>query len=430
MIQLPALPRWQFAALLGLLLAPLAAHAGDPIADRFLTSTLSTNPGVASTRLQWESLSQHPTIAGALPDPELTYGYYFESVQTRTGAMRQRVGLRQKIPFPGKLKTAREEARWSAEIAYWQYRAALRDVFARGRLLLADLYRRDALILILREQQNLLQQTAEAAEVAIETNEGSLGDVIRAQVAAEEIATRIAQLEAERTGVLARMQALQGETGSGPALTRYSAPELPTLPDLDSLLARASSSNPDLEAARTAVDRDEAAIRLAALAYYPDFTLGLEYTQITPNIISPTTSQNGNDPIMATLSLNLPIWWDKLEAQQAAAVAQHGSSQARHQQLTADITADVRAAHAMARSMQQQRSRYANEIVPGARQAYESAQSAYAAGTSSLTDLLDIQRAYLSAELGLIERTAGYLRTVAELERALGEPLHHSPAKP
>lgn len=62
------------------------------------------------------------------------------------------------------------------------------------------------------------QQTAEAAEVAIETNEGSLGNVIRAQVAAEEIATRIAQLEAERTGVLARMQALKGETGSGPAL--------------------------------------------------------------------------------------------------------------------------------------------------------------------------------------------------------------------
>lgn len=111
MIQLPPLPRWHAAAVLGLLLAPLAAHASDPIADRFLTSALSTNPGVASTRLQWESLSQHPTIAGTLPDPELTYGYYFESVQTRTGAMRQRVGLRQKIPFPGKLKTAQEEAR-------------------------------------------------------------------------------------------------------------------------------------------------------------------------------------------------------------------------------------------------------------------------------------------------------------------------------
>jgi len=416
--------RTGFAFCLALLTFSSQLPAADLLAKRFLAGALDSNPGVASLRFQWESLSHRPTIAASLPDPELAYSYYLNSVQTRTGAMRQKISARQKIPFPGKLAAAKDEANFAAEIAYWQYRAALRDVFAQGKTLLADLYRADALILIVREQEALLRQAVQSAEALIETDQGSLGNVIRTQVAAEEMSTRIAQLEAERIGILARMSALAGQTEARPALSRYADPHLPALPSLDQLLNRAVTANPDLEAARATVARDQAAIRLATLAYYPDISLGLEYTDISANIINPTTPQNGSDPVMGTISINLPIWWDKLEAQKQVAIAQRGSSSAQQAQLAADISANVRAAHAMAQSMFTQRDRFASEIVPGTRQAYDSAQSAYSSGTASLTDLLDVQRAFLAAELGLVERTVGYLRAVAELERAIGEPLH------
>ncbi len=413
---------------IGFAVVALASARGDdasPVADRFLAEVLVVNPGVDSARLEWEAMAQMPEVVSSLPDPMVSYGYYFQSVQTRTGAMRQRFGVSQKIPFPGKLGTAGARSAADAQVAYWKFRGALRDVFAQGRILLADLYRADRAILVLRDQEALLRQTTESSEALVETNQGAIANVLRSDIAAEEIEVRIAQLEAERTGVIARMAALRGETEPATAVARYSDPKLPELPSLQAVMRRSIVANQDIEAARAAVARDDLGVRAAALEYFPDVTLGLDYTVVSASSVQPMTPQNGNDPIMGTIAVNLPIWWDKLGAQKQAAVARRGSSAARQAQLTADVSAGVQAAYAMARAMREQRDSFAENILPKARQAYESVTSAYSAGSATLTDLLDVQRAYLSAELGLIDRTAGTLRAIAELERAIGEPLDH-----
>ncbi len=404
-------------------MAASVARAGEPLADRFFSEVLASNPGVESARLDWEAMAEMPEVVASLPDPVVSYGYYFTSVQTRTGAMRQRFGVSQKLPFPGKLGTAKAGSAADARVAYWKYRAALRDVFALGRTLLADLYRADAAILVLRDQEALFRQTAESSEGLVETNRGSLADVIRSQVAAEEVAVRVSQLEAERTGVVARMAALRGEVEAGAAVGRYAEPELPELPSLTEVMRRSIGTNQDLEAARAAVAREDLGVRAAALEYYPDVTFGLDYTVVDASTVIRNTPQTGNDPVMGTVAVNVPIWWDKLGAQKRSAVARLGSAAARQAQLTADVSASVQGAYAMARAMRDQRDRYAAEIIPGARLAVESVTSGFATGTVGLTDLLDVQRAALAAELGLVDRTAGYLRAVADLERAIGEPL-------
>ncbi len=400
-----------------------AVRGGEPLADRFLAEALALNPGAEATRLEWEAMAEMPEVVASLPDPTVSYGYYFTSVQTRTGAMRQRFGVSQKIPFPGKLGTAKARSAADARVAYWRYRAALRDVFAVGRTLLADLYRADAAILILRDQAALFRQTAESSTALLETNKGSLADVIRSRVAAEEMAVRISQLEAERTGVVARMAALRGEVDPATAVGRYAEPELITLPSLTELMKRSIGTNQDLEAARAEVAREDLGVRAAVLEYYPDVTFGLDYTQVDASTVLRDTPQSGRDPVMGTIAVNVPIWWDKLGAQKRAAVARLGSAAARQAQLTADVSASVQAAYAMALTMREQRDRYAAEILPSARQAVESKTAGYSAGTAGLTDLLDVQRATLGAELGMIDRTAGYLRALADLERAIGEPL-------
>jgi outer membrane protein TolC len=89
----------------------------------------------------------------------------------------------------------------------------------------------------------------------------------------------------------------------------------------------------------------------------------------------------------------------------------------------------VQSTYAIAKSAKEQRQRFAGEIVPNAQRAYESVTSKYTAGTATLTDVLDIQRAYNDAALGLVERTAAYFKAIAELERAVGEPLEQITGK-
>jgi len=91
---------------LGILLASAAlplVHAGEGaslVTNVFLAEALVSNPGVESARLEWEAMIEMPEVVALLSDPMISYGYYLTSVQTRTGAIRQRFAASHKIPLP------------------------------------------------------------------------------------------------------------------------------------------------------------------------------------------------------------------------------------------------------------------------------------------------------------------------------------------
>lgn len=407
-----------------------AAEPGGQVAGPpLLREILQNSPAIEAARQDWQAAAQNPEVVASLPDPMVTYGYYFRNVETRIGPLNQRFGVSQKIPFPGKLGAAKRQSQEQAQIAYWRYRAALRDTLAQAKTLLAELIRVDGSIAVLREQESLLRQTASSAEARFKANQGALPDVIRATVAAEDILTRISALEAMRIAAVARIAALRGEAGKPLDLPSTTQPRIQALPPLASAMKLSMIANQELHAAGNAVARDEYAVRAARLEYYPDFTLGIDYTQAGENRMA-NPADRGKDPVMGTITVNVPIWWDKLGAQTRGAEARREASVARQTQLTLDTTAMVQGAHAIAKSAKEQRERFAGKIVPEAKRAYESVTSNYTAGAATLTDLLDIQRAYNDAALGLVERTAAYLKAIADLERAVGEPLEKMKTSP
>ncbi len=415
------------------LLLPISLYAGDASVQvggpPLLREILQHSPAIEAARQDWQAAAENPEVVASMPDPMVSYGYYFQNVETRIGPLNQRIGLSQKIPFPGKLGTAKRQAQEQAQIAYWRYRAAIRDTLAQAKMLLAELVRVDGAVSVLREQEDLLRQTASSAEGLFKANQVTLPDVIRATVAAEDILTRITALEAVRVATVAKLAAIRGETDAPLVIPSTTQPRIPALPPLSSAMKLSMIANQELHAAENAVARDAYAVRLARLDYYPDFTLGIDYTQAGENMMA-NPADRGNDPVMGTITVNVPIWWDKLGAQKRGAEARKEASIARRAQLALDTTAMVQGAYALAKSAKEQRERFAGKIVPDARRAYESVTSNYTAGAATLTDVLDIQRAYNEAALGLVERTAAYLKAIAQLEQAVGEPLENMKPSP
>lgn len=390
--------------------------------SNILREILQHSPAIEAARQDWKSAAENPEVVASMPDPMLGYGYETANISSRPEPMEQRFGVSQKIPFPGKLGTAKREAQEQAQIAYWRYRAAIRDTLAQAKTLLAELVRVDGSIDVLREQETLLRQTGDSAEALFKANQTGLPDVIRSTVAAEDLLTRITALDAQRVAVAAMLKALRGEVSGPLKLPPTRHPALPALPSLAASVKLSMIANQELQAAENAVARDAYAIRLARLEYYPDLTLGVDYDRTAPGMREMFPDRE-KDSLMVSAMVNVPIWWDKLGAQKRAAEARRHASIARRTQLALDTTALVEGAHAVAKSAWEQRQRFADKIVPEARRAYESVTSNYTAGAASLTDLLDIQRAYNDAALGLVERTAAYLKAIADLERAVGQPI-------
>jgi len=67
-----------------------------------------------------------------------------------------------------------------------------------------------------------------------------------------------------------------------------------------------------------ALDREIAArrlgVELARKEYFPDVTVGVSAIDTGSARGAMSVSDSGKDPIIAMISLNLPIWWDKISA--------------------------------------------------------------------------------------------------------------------
>ncbi len=417
-----------FSLFVSLILPLLAARAGEASRERptpaglemdaVVRQVLQANPQLNSARLKWEAMTERPHIAGSLPDPMLSYGYFFDNVETRVGAQNQRVGLSQKIPFPGKLSLSAKRARQEAQQAFWQYQTLAREVIMRTKIAYYDLYRVDETRLILGEQIDLYQQSFESTRSKYEAGTVQQQDVLKAQLSSAEIEKRLLELVQLRETAQARLNALRGV----PAKTPIAAsPNLDvTLPlTLDRVTALAVQYRQDLQEANVAIERNETSLALARKDRLPDFTLGVDYTQVNRNIFL-DPPDNGHDAVLGSISVNLPIWFEKLNAEEREARKNLAASREAQQNVVNNVEADVRDAWFQATTARDQVELYRQNLLPQAQQTYDASRAGYEAARISLIDFLDTERSLLNFRLGLITSETDLAKALAMLERAVG----------
>ncbi len=389
--------------------------------DRLIGEVLRNNPGVAAARLNWEAMQEKPVIAGSLPDPMATYGYFFQNVETRVGAQNQRLGLSQKIPFPGKLSAQKRRASKEALMAMWQYQTAIRDAILRTKVLFCDLYRVDRSAQIVREQAGVVENITRSSQQTFEAGKAELQDVLKSRVARDELRSRLLTLGQQRAGIVARLNALRGrrpDAGFGPVTDIPQGP----LPAQARLYAVADQYRQELQQAGVAIERDELGLALARKERLPDFTFGVDYTQVNENIFS-RPPDNGHDAVVGFVSVNVPIWFGKLNAQERMAKKQLAASRATAANVSLQTQAEVRDAWTQAETYLDQIALYRRSLIPQAEDTYKSSEGSYTAAKVSLIDLLDSERSVLAARLGLVLNEAELGKALAALERAVGVDL-------
>lgn len=415
-------PLLRATILLLLIAGSLRAESLDALVDQ----ALSSNRELRAARLRWEAMREKPAIVGALPDPMVTYGYFFEKVQTRVGAQNQRVTLSQKFPYPGKLIDARRVASKEALILMWKYQIAIRDVILRVKLGYYDLYRVDQSARILREQRDLIESIVTSARQEFEAGKSQLQDVLKAGLELDELQSRLLTLEQQRAGVVARLNALRDLPPKSKIPTVTKLPLRPLLPERD-LYPVALLYRQELRAAGVAVERDQSSLDLAKKNWIPDVTLGMDYTQVNDNVFADVPG-NGQDIVLGFFSINIPIWFDKLGAEREMARKNLAASKETVNDLFRQTQADVRYSWAQAQSFQDQVALYRNSLIPQAEDTYKASQAAYTTAKTDLISLLDSERSLLATRLGLVLMQAQLGKSLAELERAVGVDLQNVPA--
>ena len=205
------------------------------------------------------------------------------------------------------------------------------------------------------------QKTSQAR---YEAGEGQQPDVLRAQLTTSEIQKRLLDLTQQREAVLARLNALRSAPQSTPlAVTEELV--TPSLPDRSRALAIALQYRQELQQAGVAIDRDRLGLSLARMDRLPDFTLGVDYTQVNRNIFS-NPQDNGHDAVMGTVSVNVPIWFGKLKAEEREARKRLEQSRAMADDVRNNVEADVQSAWFRAQLSHDQLLLYRQTLLPQA----------------------------------------------------------------
>jgi outer membrane protein TolC len=394
--------------------------------DQVVQQALARNPGLKAAHQRWQAAMARIPQAVALPDPRLTYTYYLEEVETRVGPQRQSLGLAQTFPWFGKRELRESRASRNAEAAWEELETErLRIVFEVASAV-CELVYTDRAAAIARENFDLLENLEAVVRQAYRTGQ-DLTPLSRVQLEMGRVEERLETLIDTRDAVLARVNASLNRRPDEPLLFDGLLPYRDRDPGTAETLALlVPERNPSLRRVRRLTDGDRDGVRLARLNRFPDVTLGLTAVD-TREARMPGVSDSGKDPLMLSVSLNLPIWGGPRRAELEEAAAVLGARQMELEDSLARLQARVEQVRVRLRTAVRKVDLYTNSLLPKAEEGLRIAQQAYESGRSEFLNVIEAQRLLLEFALARERAVADLGIAWAELDMLAAQD-HRSPA--
>jgi len=404
-------------------LPTLGAESG--LSD-YLAYAALNNPGLEAAFNRWQAAMKRVPQARALPDPDFAYRVYIEQVETRVGPQRQGFRLSQMFPWFGKLDLRGDVASEAAKAAAARYHAAKLDLFYRVKDAYYEYYYLGRAIAIVRRNLELLSQVEELARTRYKAGKADYSNVMRAQVELGKLDDRLRTLIDLGAPAAARLDATLNRPADAPVPWPDAIAEERMIADDDEVLEVLRRASPELLSLRHEVERERVAIELAGKDYFPDVMLGVDYVD-TGHASMSGVADSGKDPVIATVSIKLPIWHAKYAAGVLEAHARYRAASKALAERENALVARVRMVLYRFRDAARRIELYRDGLMPTARQALKAVEAGYRAGEVSFIDMLDAQRALLELELSYERALADHAQRLAEVEMLVGEELPRAP---
>ncbi len=388
----------------------------------YLQTALERNDEIRAARARLEAAEERIRRTGVLPDPRISVQYYLEPIETRTGPQNSAVALSQTVPWFGKLALRREQGEIDAIIAARQLAAVELKVARRVKTTYVEYGLLGQSIRIVGENLEILRYLESIARTRYAAGSSSFVDVLKIQIEMDRVEEQARDLNDQ---TVPRRIDLNNLLGSAPEMARplpdkIPVVELPVTPD--ELLAALRTRSPKLAEARQAIDRAEKERALAERDFYPDLTFSLK-TIFTGEAEYGAPAGSGDDPVIAGVTLNLPIFTDRRHGAVAEQSARILDARHRREQLLRELTSDVEQLLYRYREAQRKIALFRDSLVPKIRQELEVALEGFQSGTYSILELMDAQRGLLDFELEESRALAERAITLARLEELSGMTL-------
>lgn len=392
--------------------------------DDYIRFAVQHHPGLEAAFYRWRAALERIPQARALPDPQISLSIVLDEVDRSTQYMGERYSISQMFPWFGKLDLrgdiALEEARAEAQ-RFESERLKLVERVTEAYSEYAYLHQASA---IARANRELMTRLEALASTQFRAGTTSQADVNRAQVELGRLDELVGAMQDLLSSAAADLNAAIGRPAHAAlpaAPSRPSAAHVAALPARtdEQWLALARQLNPDLAAMRHEAGGRRQAIALAQREFWPDVMFELEYARDGSARMA-MMDGGGSDMLMGKVSVNLPIWREKLDAGVREAHSRFGEAIARVQDQQNRLESDLKRALFAHRDAQRKLQLFGGTLLPKARQSLATTEAAYRSGTANFSDLLDAQRVLLEFELAYERAAADRMLAIARIWMTVG----------
>ncbi|WP_289004811.1 TolC family protein [uncultured Parabacteroides sp.] len=256
------------------------------------------------------------------------------------------------------------------------------------------------------------------------SSSGSMSDVLRIQIEKAELQNNLEILASSRIAVEARFNALLNRKQDMPVAVPDSLEQLRFLIDDQAMTDSIITANPMLSMLEAEANAYRAKAVMDKKMSYPMFGIGLQYSLVgKSNNKMVMDDMNGMDMFMPMFKISIPIFRKKYQAQQKESQHYRRASELKYENTLNQLQSEYQ-------TVKQQLADAARKIALYKKQQELSLSTwqlivrEFSAGTTSLTEVIQVERQLLDYGLKKSEAIAEYNTMVAGMEKLVATSIN------
>ena len=279
--------------------------------EDYLNEAAESNPSLKAYYATFEASMKRVSQVNALPDPQLSFGYFISPIETRVGAQQAKVSLSQMFPWFGTLKAKEQVATLQAETKYQVFLDQKNHLFFKVKQAYYPLYQVNEHLRLQKENLQILETYKELATTSFANGKGLMTDVLRVEIMIEDVKTDIQLLEDQVRPLEVGFNRLLNRDDSIRVLVvdTLSIEAKSMTQSKDSI----SLNNPKIKALEKRLLSLEAQETVAQKSGFPQIGVGLDYAFISERT-DVNVPDNGRNAFMPMVTMSIPIFRKKYNA--------------------------------------------------------------------------------------------------------------------
>ncbi|MCX2838347.1 TolC family protein [Salinimicrobium sp. MT39] len=392
--------------------------------NKYLVLAAEENPELRSLFNEYLAVLEEVTQEGTLPDPQASFGYFIQPVETRVGAQQAMASFSQMFPWFGTLGAQERVAAERAQARLQVFEDAKLELYRDIKITYTELYYLETAIEVMEENLELLSSFKAIAEVQFESGSTGFSSVLQVELEEEELESRLAYLRDSRLPLVTEFEELLNSELQEPLEFPDNLWEEELIIEKRALLEMILARNPRLEQLDHEARSFGEQLTVAKKMGLPSFTLGASYTNIAPRTdLEPGMAlpDNGQDVfIFPQVGIRIPLYRKKYKSMRQEAILQQEAVELRRENLENELETELERLYRDYIDARRNVELY-GRLTTIARQSLELFQTELSTGRNNVLEIIRMERQLLNYGLELARARTEQNNNVYRINYLIGE---------